>query len=71
MVCGEIGEKPLVDCGDDVAPAEAVALPLTSKGFVAGWPVEEDFWDVSDCRASMRDDAAPRASNMIKLRQGR
>ena len=30
-----------------------------------------DFEDVSDCRASRTDDTAPRAGNMIKLRQGR
>jgi hypothetical protein len=67
MVCGEIGEKPLTGW-DDVAPPDAVALPATSNGFAGGWPAEEDFWDVSDWRASMTDDAAPRASNMIKLR---
>jgi hypothetical protein len=67
MVCGEIGEKAPAGC-EAVAPAEAVAPPLTSNALAAGWLVEEDFWDVSDDRASMRDDAAPRASNMIKLR---
>jgi hypothetical protein len=35
MVCGEIGEKPLTGC-EEAAPAEAVALPLTSKGFAVG-----------------------------------
>jgi hypothetical protein len=67
MVCDEIGEKPLAGC-DEAAPAEAGALPDTSNGFAGGWPAEEDFWDVSDWRASMTADAAPRASNMIKLR---
>jgi hypothetical protein len=70
MVCGEIGEKPLVGC-EEVALAEVVVLPATSNGFAAGWLVEEDFCDVSDVRASMSDDAAPRAGNMIKLQQGR
>jgi len=46
MVCGEI-ENPLEGC-DAVVPAEAPAPPLASNGFVAGWPAEEDFWDVSD-----------------------
>jgi hypothetical protein len=67
MVCGEIGEKALTGC-EAVVPAEAVAPPLTSNALAGGWPDEGDFWDASDCRASMTDDAAPRASNMIKLR---
>jgi hypothetical protein len=72
MVCGEIGEKPLVGC-EGAAPVDPAALPATSKGFAAGWPAAgaDDFWDDSDCRISTMDDTAPTAGNMIKLRQGR
>jgi hypothetical protein len=69
MVCGEIGEKPLAGCGV-AAPADAVALPVKSNVFATGWldGTEEDLDVVNDCRASITDDAAPTASNMVKLR---
>jgi hypothetical protein len=72
MVSGEIGEKPLAGCGVGVL-ADGVALPVKSNPFATGWPdgAEEDFDVVNDCRASITEDAAPRASNMVKLRQTR
>ena len=49
---------------------------IRSNGLVAFWltPVvcaDDDFDDVSALRASMADDAAPRAKNMAELQQGR
>src|SRR5262249_17382441 len=48
--------------------------PLGSNGFAAPWLelvevlADDDFEDDSDCRASIRDPAAPSASNMAVLR---
>ena len=54
--------------------AEAAELLDTSNGLIEFWlkPVvcgDDDFEEVSDCRASIADDRAPRASNMAELRQ--
>jgi hypothetical protein len=73
MVDGDICENPLVlDTG--AVLADGVELFATSKGLAVGWPKpvvgdEEDFDEVSDCRASRADAAALRAGNMAELRQ--
>src|SRR5439155_14600037 len=75
MVSGEICEQPLPP---EPVPAPIEAEPLEDdrpNGLAASWltPVvcADDFDDVSALRASMADDAAPRAKNMAELQQGR
>jgi hypothetical protein len=80
MVCGEICEQPPPDPEPEPEPepepTEADELEdIRSNGLVEFWltPVvcADDFDDVSALRASMADDAAPRAKNMAELQQGR
>jgi ribulose-phosphate 3-epimerase len=72
MVAGDICENPLVpEAGAELPEA---AVPERSNGFAGLWlkPVlcgDDDFDEFSNCRASSTDDAAPRASNITKLRQ--
>jgi hypothetical protein len=75
IVDGDICENPLVpEAGAGVADVEV--LLEVSNGFVELWvkPVacgDDDFtfvW-VSDLKASIRDDAAPRASSIAELRK--
>jgi hypothetical protein len=75
MVCGDIDDQPLPP---EPAPAPIEAEPFeddSSKGLAAFWPTPavcaDDFDEVSALRASMADDAAPRAKNMTGLQQGR
>jgi hypothetical protein len=76
MVCGDICVKPLPPV-PVVEPVEAwVLLPDKSNGLEAAWVkpvdvVDDDFDDVSDLRASIAADAAPKAGNMTELRQHR
>ena len=77
MVCGDICEPPPPDPEPVPEPTEADEVEdIRSNGLVAFWltPVvcaDDDFDDVSALRASMADDAAPRAKNMAELQQGR
>ncbi|WP_338060385.1 hypothetical protein [Bradyrhizobium valentinum] len=75
MVSGDIGEPPL--------PPEPVPEPtaadafedMKANGLAAFWltPVDgaDDFDDASALRASIADDAAPKAKNMAELQQRR
>jgi hypothetical protein len=71
MVDGDIRENPLApDAG--AALADGAELLATSKAVVWPKPVvggEDDFDEVSDCRASRAEAAAPRAGNMTELQQ--
>ena len=75
MVSGDICEPPPPEPEGEPAPTEADELEdIRSNGLLASWPVDcadDDFDDVSALRASMADDAAPRAKNMAELQQGR
>jgi hypothetical protein len=70
MVSGDICEPP----PPPLAPVEAGELEKESNG-PAGLPAldceEDDFEEVSDFKASIADDAAPRASNMTEPQQRR
>jgi hypothetical protein len=72
MVAGEICENPF-DPEAGAEPPDGAPLPAISNGLVEVWlkPVvcgDEDFDVVSDWKASSTDAAAPRASNIAKLR---
>jgi hypothetical protein len=74
MVCGDIGEWPPPE--PDAEPTEAELEDIRSNGVAESWrtPVDradDDFDDVSAFRASIADDAAPRARNMAELQQCR
>jgi hypothetical protein len=75
MVCGEICVKPLPPVVVLVA-LEAWVLAEVSNGLEAACVkpvdvVDDDFEEVSDLRASIAADAAPKAGNMTELRQHR
>jgi len=73
MVCGDICEPPPLEAV--LEPVEAwVLLPDRSNGLEAAFVkpvvvVDDDFDDVSDLRASIAADAAPKAGNMTELQQ--
>jgi hypothetical protein len=75
MVAGDICEPPPLKLA--VGPAEAADVgDRRSNGLLAFWltPVDgadDDFDDVSALRASIADDAAPKARNMARLQQYR
>jgi hypothetical protein len=73
IVAGEICVNPAPPVTGGGLPVCAWLL-VVSNGVVALWvkPVvcgEVDFDEVSDCSASIADEAAPRASSMTELRQ--
>jgi hypothetical protein len=75
MVCGDICEPPPPEPGPEPTAADEPE-DIRSNGLLASWlrPVDcadDDFDDVSALRASMADDAAPKARNMAKLQQRR
>jgi hypothetical protein len=76
MVAGDICEPP-PELEPEPWPTEADEFEdNASNAFAEFWVtpvvgVDDDFDDVSALRASMADDAAPRANNMAELRQGR
>jgi hypothetical protein len=70
-VVGDSCDNPLPPEAGAVEVPEAAVLPERSNGLAEPWlkPVaggEEDFDEVSNCRASSADDAALRASNITK-----
>jgi len=78
MVAGDICEPPTAPVPELVAAVEAVAVEVLADkpngSFVSLLePADfvDDFDDASAWRASMADDAAPRANNMTELRQRR
>src|SRR5206468_1144065 len=76
MVCGDICEPPPPEPEPEPEPTEADEVEdIRSNGLLASWltPVVcvDDFDDVSALRASIADDAAPRAKSMMELQQGR
>ncbi len=77
MVCGDICEPPPPDPEPVPEPTEAdEPEDIRSNRLLASWlrPVDcadDDFDDVSALRASIADDAAPKARNMAKLQQRR
>jgi hypothetical protein len=78
MVSGEICEHPPPDPEPEPEPEPTEADELEdirSNGLAEFWltPVVcvDDFDDVSALRASIADDAAPRAKSMVELQQGR
>jgi hypothetical protein len=76
MVCGEICVKPLPPVPVLTALEAWVLLSDVSNGLEAACVnpvdvVDDDFDDVSDLRASIAADAAPKAGNMTELRQRR
>jgi len=75
MVSGETCEHPPPDPEPEPEPTEADELEdIRSNGLAEFWltPVVcvDDFDDVSALRASIADDAAPRAKSMVELQQG-
>lgn len=75
MVCGDICEPPPLEPALEAVEAW-VLLPDRSNGLEAACVkpvdvVDADFDDVSDLRASIAADAAPKARNMAELRQRR
>jgi hypothetical protein len=76
MVCGDICDQPgAPDAGVEL-PAADVDAPGRSNGLGVFWLevpdcadddfVEDDLDEVSDCKASHMDDAAPRANIMAR-----
>jgi hypothetical protein len=71
MVCGDICDQPgAPDAGVELLAAD-VDEPGRSNGLGAFWLevpdcADDDFDEVSDCRASQMDDAAPRANIMAR-----
>jgi hypothetical protein len=73
MVAGEICEPPLPPALL-LEPVEAEAVAKESNRLVLAVPVafaDDDFEEVSAWRASIADDAAPRANNMTEPQQRR
>jgi hypothetical protein len=76
MVCGAIGDHPLVP---EVGAAPFAGVEASGRSNGLGWldaagceddEFEEDDFDVANaCRVSQMDDAAPRANSMAGLRQ--
>jgi hypothetical protein len=71
MVCGDICDQPVVPDAGVELPAAGVDEPERSNGLDALWLevpdcADDDFDEVSDCRASHMDDAAPRANIMAR-----
>jgi hypothetical protein len=75
MVAGEICAPPPPD--PEPGPTDACEPEgEISNGLFAFWPApvdcaDDDFDDVNALRASMADDAAPKARNMARLQQRR
>jgi hypothetical protein len=75
MVAGDICEPPPLE--PEPWPTEADEFEdNTSNALAEFWVtpvvgVDDDFDDVSALRASIADDAAPRAKSMVELQRGR